>query len=73
MQLMHKDEYEKMLNENEVDKSSILRSQKGKIFMIELVERDIMGARLKRLRAKMKAIRRKGSDANWKATEEIKI
>lgn len=38
MQLNHKDEYEKLCNENEVDKSSILKTMKGSVFMIEVVD-----------------------------------
>lgn len=40
MQLMHKEEYEKLLNEHEVDKPTVLRSKQGKVFLIELVDRD---------------------------------
>ena len=40
MQLMHKDEYEKLLSEHEVDKPTVLRSKQGKVFLIELVDRE---------------------------------
>jgi hypothetical protein len=40
MQLNHKEEYEKLCNENEVDKSSILKTMKGQVFMIEVVDKE---------------------------------
>lgn len=39
MQLVHKEDYEKLLNEFEVDKSPVLRSKQGKVFLIELVDK----------------------------------
>lgn len=40
MQINHREEYEKLIDQFEVDKSSILRTKKGKVFVIELVDRE---------------------------------
>mmetsp|Transcript_28980 Transcript_28980/g.33091 ORF Transcript_28980/g.33091 Transcript_28980/m.33091 type:complete len:176 (-) Transcript_28980:302-829(-) len=40
MQLNHREEYEKLCNEHEVDKSSVLKTIKGQVFMIEMVDKD---------------------------------
>ena len=40
MQLNHRDEYEKLCWENEVDKSSVLKTMKGQVFMIEVVDKE---------------------------------
>lgn len=39
MQIAHKEEYEKLWKELEVDKSPIIRSKHGKVFWIDLVDR----------------------------------
>jgi len=41
MQIAHKEEYEKLCIDNEVDKSPILRSRKGQVFMVEMVDKKV--------------------------------
>mmetsp|Transcript_27335 Transcript_27335/g.24217 ORF Transcript_27335/g.24217 Transcript_27335/m.24217 type:complete len:246 (-) Transcript_27335:66-803(-) len=40
MQVAHKEDYDKLCLENEVDKSSILRSRKGQVFVVEMVDKS---------------------------------
>ena len=42
MQMAHKDEYERLCWDNEVDKSSILRSKKGQVFRVEMVNKKVI-------------------------------
>lgn len=41
MQSAHKEEYERMCLENDVDKNSVLRSKKGSIFMVETIDKKV--------------------------------
>lgn len=41
MQASHKEEYEKLWEENGVDKDSVLKSSKGEVFMVEIVDKKV--------------------------------
>lgn len=41
MQIAHREEYEKLCDQYEVDKSPVIRTKQGKVFMIELVDKAL--------------------------------
>ncbi len=41
MQVAHKEEYERLCQENEVDKNSVVRSKKGKVFVVEMIDKKV--------------------------------
>lgn len=40
MQISHKEDYEKLWNEHKIDKSPVVKTMKGQVFMIEVVDQE---------------------------------